>query len=228
MKTENLFSDETLLSDLGEQIPMESDSFDFLNMSLGSDFDDSNIIDSLPATNVTMMQTQSHPQVVQQVQQEAVQPVQAQPQRIAVAPAAPTVFSSQYAIPQTMNFNVQSPVVTLAPVTTQQRQLLLPAKLIKSESVVYSRGSSQSVTSTPVSHQIHTLVNTSNGTLLATGKSKQNNVVYICIFRGIYSGICNYYAGFLIKFSTFLNFYVRFFKGLRDYRVLKRKKAHLL
>lgn len=95
-------------------------------------------------------------------------PVQTRTQTISVT-QTPTVFSSQYTIPQNMNFNVQSPVVTLAPVATQQRQLLFPAKLIKSESLVYSNGS-QAITSTSVPHQIHTLVNTANGTVLATGK----------------------------------------------------------
>lgn len=98
--------------------------------------------------------------------------IQPRPQRISVAPSPAqtrTIFGSHFtAIPQNVNFNVQSPVVTLAPVATQQRQLLLPAKLIKSESVVYPRGA-QAITSTPVSHQIHTLVNTANGAVLTTG-----------------------------------------------------------
>ncbi|XP_015596800.1 sterol regulatory element-binding protein 1 [Cephus cinctus] len=168
LKTENLFSDETLIAELEESMTGQLDDsspFDFmdtnefLNASDNSDFKDSSILDPL----------KSNVQSVQQVpcvNQEAVTP-QVKSQRISVAPT-PTVFSSQYTIPQGMNFNVQQPVVTLAPVATQQRQLLLPAKLIKSESVVYSRGS-QAVTSSPVPHQIHTLVNTANGTVLATG-----------------------------------------------------------
>jgi len=64
------------------------------------------------------------------------------------------VLNSQYAIQQNVNFNVQSSHgVTLAPVA-QERQLLLPAELMKSKSLIYTKGS-QIITSTPVPHQIH-------------------------------------------------------------------------
>lgn len=171
MKTENLFSDDALLSDLDEPIAMDGDSFDFLNMSSNSDFDDSHLMEPVSNQNVpASMENTATQQTIVQSPQETPSQSQNAPQRIAVAPVGPTIFGTQYAIPRAMNFNVQSPVVTLAPVTAQQGQIILPAKLIKSESVVYSRGP-QAITSTPVPHQIHTLVNTSNGTLLATGRN---------------------------------------------------------
>lgn len=144
-------------------------TFDFLNLNNDEfkDFKDPAILES-PNTNVWVTQQTDNSQPVAYVQQDHVTMPQNRPQRI-VTSTNPTVFSSQYAIPQNMNFNVQSPnVVTLAPVA-QQRQLLLPAKLIKSESLVYSKGG-QTITSTPVPHQIHTLVNTTSGTVLTTGK----------------------------------------------------------
>lgn len=195
MKTENLFSDETLLSDLGEPIPMESDSFDFLNMTTANDFDERHMMEPLRNTNVVVMPTSAQQQAPRQPPPaETAPPVQTPPRRISVAQPAQTVFSSQYTIPQTMNFNVQSPVVTLAPLATPQRQLLLPAKLIKSESVVYSRGA-QAITSTPVPHQIHTLVNTTNGTVLATGKTfycwgDTEHYLYFVFILLIFSSIC--------------------------------------
>ncbi|KAG5316775.1 SRBP2 protein, partial [Acromyrmex insinuator] len=149
-----LFSDEALLSELDEPMPVDGDTFNFLNINNDEfkDFKDPAILEP-SNSNVMVTQQTDVPQN--------------RPQRI-VASTKPTVFSSQYTIPQNVNFNVQSPnVVTLAPVT-QQRQLLLPAKLIKSESLVYSKGG-QTITSTPVPHQIHTLVNTTNGTVLTTG-----------------------------------------------------------
>ncbi|OAD46986.1 Sterol regulatory element-binding protein 2 [Eufriesea mexicana] len=183
LKNENLFSDDALLSQLEEPLGMDTEGLDFLNFNNNKelkdfkefhDFEDSNIIKSVTSGNVILTptiteNTQQIPCVSQQPQQQKQQQPQLQDitsiqnrtQRISVTPA-PTVFSSQYAIPQNVNFSVQSPVVTIAPVT-QQRQLLLPAKLIKSE--VYSRGS-QAVNSTSVPHQIHTLVNTANGTVL--------------------------------------------------------------
>ncbi|XP_017889357.1 sterol regulatory element-binding protein 1 [Ceratina calcarata] len=187
LKNENLFSDDALLSQLED---MDTEELDFLNFSNNKElkdfkefqeFEDPNVIKSVQNGNVILAPTiteniqqipcvsqqQSQPQKQQQQQQQPqlqdITSVQNRAQRISVTPA-PTVFSSQYAIPQNVNFSVQSPVVTIAPVT-QQRQLLLPAKLIKSESVVYSRGS-QAVNSTSVPHQIHTLVNTTNGTVL--------------------------------------------------------------
>ncbi|XP_043269402.1 sterol regulatory element-binding protein 1 [Venturia canescens] len=172
MKTENLFSDDTLLSDLDEPIPMDGDSFDFLTMSPNSDFDTSHLMEPVQNPNDIMMQPTTTQQTInhtpQEIKSSPQNPTPNAPQRIAVAPVSPTVFGSQYTVPRTMNFNIQSPVVTLAPLTAQQGQIILPAKLIKSESIVYSRGS-QAINSTPVPHQIHTLVNTSNGTVLTTG-----------------------------------------------------------
>ena len=188
LKNENLFSDDALLSQLDDPLAMDAEDLDFLNFS-GSeelkdfkefqDFKDPNIIKSVPNGNVMITpvvteNTQQIPCMSSQQQKQQQQPqlqdiasMKNRAQRISVT-QTPTVFSSQYAIPQNVNFSVQSsPVVTIAPVT-QQRQLLLPAKLIKSESVVYSRGS-QAVTSASVPHQIHTLVNTANGTVLTTG-----------------------------------------------------------
>ncbi|XP_072760839.1 sterol regulatory element-binding protein 2-like [Anoplolepis gracilipes] len=167
-----LFSDEALLSELEDPIT-EANTFDFLNINNDEfkdfkEFKDPAILES-PSRNVIVTQqavTDSN-QPVAYMQQDITSVPQNRPQRISVA-STPTVFSSQYTIPQNVNFNVQSPnVVTLAPVA-QQRQLLLPAKLIKSESLVYSKGA-QTITSTPVPHQIHTLVNTANGALLTTG-----------------------------------------------------------
>lgn len=189
LKNENLFSDDALLSQLEEPLGMDTEGLDFLNFNNNKElkdfkefhnFENPNIIKPVSNGNVILTPTvtentqqiscvsqQPQQQKQQQSQLQDVIPVQNRAQRISVTPA-PTVFSSQYAIPQNMNFSVQSPVVTIAPMT-QQRQLLLPAKLIKSESVVYSRGS-QAVSSTSVPHQIHTLVNTANGTVLTAGK----------------------------------------------------------
>ncbi|XP_003703827.1 sterol regulatory element-binding protein 1 [Megachile rotundata] len=188
LQNENLFSDDALLSQLEDPLAMDAEGLDFLNFNSSEelkdfkefqDFKDPNIIKSVPNGNVLVTSTipentQQIPCVSSQQQKQQQQPplqdiasMKNRTQRISVT-STPTVFSSQYAIPQNVNFNVQSsPVVTIAPVT-QQRQLLLPAKLIKSESVVYSRGS-QAVTSASVPHQIHTLVNTANGTVLTTG-----------------------------------------------------------
>ncbi|XP_057340757.1 sterol regulatory element-binding protein 1 [Microplitis mediator] len=197
MKNEHLFGDETFLSDLSEPIAMENDQFNFLDMNIDNDLKDPNLLSKLVEPNVVVMapnstqlpqqqqqpsppqpHVQPQPQQQQQQQQQQKQQKRAivpdgqvpnQPKKLATHPAsAPTVFASQYTLPQNVNFTLKSPVVTLAPVNTSQRQLLLPAKLIKSEAVVYPRGS-QAVTSTPVPHQIHTFVNTANGTVLATG-----------------------------------------------------------
>jgi len=163
-----LFSDEALLSELEEPMPVDGDTFDFLNLNNDEfkDFKDPAILEPLNTNVIVTQQTDSN-QPVAYVQQDITSVSQNRPQRI-VASTKPTMFSSQYTIPQNVNFNVQSPnVVTLAPIT-QQRQLLLPAKLIKSESLVYSKGG-QTITSNPVPHQIHTLVNTTSGTVLTTG-----------------------------------------------------------
>ncbi|KMQ87614.1 sterol regulatory element-binding protein [Lasius niger] len=169
-----LFSDEALLSELEEPMQVDGDTFDFLTINNDEfkdfkDYKDPTILES-PNTNVIVTQqtVTDGNQPVAYMQQDIASIPQNRPQRISVASTTPTVFSSQYALPQNVNFNVQSPnVVTLAPVT-QQRQLLLPAKLIKSESLVYAKGG-QTITSTPVPHQIHTLVNTANGAVLTTG-----------------------------------------------------------
>lgn len=187
MRNENLFGDETFLSDLGGPIALENDQFDFLNMSTDNDFKDSTIVDEFEDSNVIMMSTETPKQEPQPLQLKQRSPQQIsvpptitaepiklttnQPPRISAPQSAAAVFTSQYTIPQNVNFTVQSPVVTLAPVPVAANQRLvaslMPAKLIKSESV-YPRVS-QTVTSTSVQHQIHTLVNTANGTVLATG-----------------------------------------------------------
>ncbi|XP_077255847.1 sterol regulatory element-binding protein 1-like [Temnothorax americanus] len=167
-----LFSDEALLSELDTPMPMDTDTFDLLNLNNDEfkdfkDFKDPAIVEP-PNANVMVTQQTDGGQPVTYVRQDIPSVPQNRPQRI-VASTKPTVFSSQYAIPQNVNFNVQSPnVVTLAPVA-QQRQLLLPAKLIKSESLVYSKGGQTIASTTPVPHQIHTLVNTTSGTVLTTG-----------------------------------------------------------
>ncbi|XP_044593566.1 sterol regulatory element-binding protein 1 [Cotesia glomerata] len=192
MKNEHLFGDETFLSDLSDPIAMENDQFNFLDMNIDNDFKDTNLMGKLAEPNVMVMAPnaaqvphqvsppQQSPQPQPQPQQKPQQhkrhasvpdgQLPNQPKKLATHPASPvpTVFASQYTLPQNVNFTLKSPVVTLAPVNTNQRQLLLPAKLIKSESVVYPRGS-QAITSTPVPHQIHTFVNAANGTVLATG-----------------------------------------------------------
>lgn len=174
-----LFSDEALLSELEEPMPVDGDTFDFLSINNDEfkefkEFKDRAILES-PNTNVivTQQSVTDNNQPVAYMQQDVTSIPQTRSQRISVASTTPTVFSSQYTIPQNVNFNVQSPnVVTLAPVT-QQRQLLLPAKLIKSESLVYAKSGQQTITSTPVQHQIHTLVNTANGAVLTTGKYRE-------------------------------------------------------
>ncbi|XP_020286375.1 sterol regulatory element-binding protein 2 isoform X2 [Pseudomyrmex gracilis] len=154
---------------------MDGENFNFLNINNSEEFKDFKDPAILKHTNVQnanvlvaqQTATDNSQPVAYVQQQDIASPQPNRQQRISVASTTPTVFSSQYAIPQNVNFNVQSPnVVTLAPVT--QQQLLLPAKLIKSESLVYSKGA-QTITSTPVQHQIHTLVNTANGTVLTTG-----------------------------------------------------------
>lgn len=156
LKNESLFSDESLLSEFEEPMPIDTDAFDFLDLNTNDEFKDSNI--PVPASNENLVLPQSPVDIL---------PVQNVPSKVPVA-STPTVFSSQYALPQNINFNVQPSVVTLAPMA-QQGQLLLPAKLIKSESVVYSKRS-PAIPTAPVSHRIHTLVNTANGTVLATGE----------------------------------------------------------
>ncbi|XP_044018988.1 sterol regulatory element-binding protein 1 isoform X2 [Aphidius gifuensis] len=181
-------NDDSYFSVLSEPI---NDDLPLLNISNGMEIDN---FDTIPTSELhKQSQSPQHQQQQQQLQQQEHQPqhqykqkqkqkkvidIQSeseqlncqQNQRVSVAQPIPTnVFNSQYTtIPQNVNFNVQSPVVTLAPVTAHQRQLLLPAQLIKSESLVYP-GATQATTTTSVSHQIHTFVNTANGTVLATG-----------------------------------------------------------
>lgn len=200
---------------------MDTEGLDFLNFNNNKElkdfkefhnFESPNIIKPVSNGNVILTPTvtentqqiscvsqQSQQQKQQQPQLQDIIPVQNRAQRISVTPA-PTVFSSQYAIPQNMNFSVQSPVVTIAPMT-QQRQLLLPAKLIKSESVVYSRGS-QAVSSASVPHQIHTLVNTANGTVLTAGKNYNNLLIYFQIFYFYSYSYFNFYLGIPVVLDT--------------------------
>ncbi|XP_015174364.1 PREDICTED: sterol regulatory element-binding protein 1 [Polistes dominula] len=168
LKNETLFGDETILPDLDEHMQIDEDIFDFLsNSDEFKDFKDLNILEQTPnTTNVlTPPETIVNEQPIPPVQQD-VSPVQTKSRKVPVAPP-PTVFSSQYTISQNMNINVQSPVVALAPVT-QQRQLFLPAKLLKSDKVVYSNRA-QTITSNSVPHQIHTIVNTPSGPVFTTG-----------------------------------------------------------
>lgn len=146
---------------------MDGDTFDFLTLNNTDEFKDFKDPGILEPSNVMITQpVTDNSQPITCVQQD-VASAQNRLQRVSVA-STPTVFNSQYTIPPSVSFNVQPPVVTLAPVVPQQRQLILPAKIIKSESLVYSRGT-QAVTSTSLPHQIRTLVNTANGTVLATG-----------------------------------------------------------
>lgn len=168
LKSETPFSDETILPTLEEHMQTDEDIFDFLKLSSSDefkDFKDLNILEQTPNTKnvLTPPETIVNEQQILSVQQD-VSSVQTKARKI---PVVPPVFSSQYTIPQNMNINVQSPVVTLAPFT-QQRQLFLPAKILKSDKVVYSNRA-QTITSNSVPHQIHTIVNTPNGTVLTTG-----------------------------------------------------------
>lgn len=158
--------------------------------------------------------------------QQQPQPQQQQQHEKTITAAAPTtVFSaggSHYTISPNLNF-VSSPVVTLAAAAVspaqqqqqhqQQRKILLPAKIIKSEPLVYSTTtgiatsitnshnnnshnlSIQNINTTNAAasvqhhhhhHQIHTLLNTGSGTVLATGNCTQN-FKYLSVF--IFSSI---------------------------------------
>lgn len=132
-------------------------------------------------TNVTLLPApaqQQQPVHCPTPMDTTVPQMQQNTERIAPAAVQPqtAIFGQHYTIAPNVNFSVPSPIVTLAPITTQQRQLLLPAKLIKSEPIVYS-GRPQTINATPVQHQIHTLVNTGNGTVLATGSF----YIHICL-----------------------------------------------
>lgn len=180
----NLFTNEQLLSEFDDSLPMEGD-YDFFQPSPSNvDIKDSTFqILQEPKPNVSLLQPAST-SIPQQIAYNSVETVHLQTAQEKFNPALmmPQVttatvqqtqlpFGSHYTISPNMNFNVNvpSPVVTLAPVTTQQRQLLLPAKIIKSEPLYSGRSPIQTINNTPVQHQIHTLVNTGNGTVLATG-----------------------------------------------------------
>jgi hypothetical protein len=171
LNNESLFSNENLLSGFDDSsLPLQEDlELNFLNSSpVEMKLDP--LLHEVQSVkpNVTLLSLPAQ-QLHCQNQMDTL-PLQQRTERIAPAPvqSQATVFSPQYTISPNVNFNVPSPVVTLAPVATQQRQLLLPAKLIKSEPLIYS-GRSQTINTAPVQHQIHTLVNTGNGTVLATG-----------------------------------------------------------
>ncbi|XP_014210425.1 sterol regulatory element-binding protein 2 [Copidosoma floridanum] len=186
LNNDNLFSDEHLLELDDSSLPMEEGDLEFnlFNTSSSEEMKVNPIFQepintkpniavlTIPAQQIQCQQpSQVETSVNLQQQQPLSQVTQVAPEKIVQAPTvqAQAVFGSHYTISPNINFNVQSsPVVTLAPVSAQQRQLLLPAKLIKSEPIVYS-GTSQAINTAPVQHQIHTLVNTCNGTVLATG-----------------------------------------------------------
>ncbi|KAJ8682097.1 hypothetical protein QAD02_017889 [Eretmocerus hayati] len=171
LNNDNLFSDTNLLSEFDESLPMEEGDLDFNFLhSNPADVKVDPMYHEVPniKPDIGLLSTPTQPippqnQVIPNppvpLQQETKKPTPTliQPQ--------PTVFSPHYTISPNGNFKVSSPVVTLAPIGTQQRQLLLPANLIKSEPLVYS-GRSPTITNTPVSHQVHTLV---NGAVLTTG-----------------------------------------------------------
>ncbi|XP_033217966.1 sterol regulatory element-binding protein 1 isoform X3 [Belonocnema kinseyi] len=135
------------------------EDFDFLNVESTRNFDESKPCSSSAAPNVIKPSLKDKPQLPESF------PVQLKHQRV---PVAQTLFSPNYSVHHGINLSVSTPLVTLAPVPAQQGHVIFPSNLIKSESVLYS-GGSQPVVSTPVSHQLHTLVNTTNGTILTTG-----------------------------------------------------------
>ena len=154
-----MFSDEALLTEIEEPVHM-IDDFDFLNVESPTNLDESKTCASTAVSNVIEPPPEEKPPLAESF------PVQMKPQR---APVAQTLFSSHYAVPHGINLSVSTPMVTLTSVPAQQSHLLFPSNLIKSESVLYS-GGVQPPASAPVSHQLHTLVKTTNGTVLTTGK----------------------------------------------------------
>lgn len=137
-------------------------------------------MDTISSQDVPIVNTPIVP--AQPVQRQPKEP-QRQPTKISIAPTT-TFINSHFpqAIPSTVNFSVQSPMVTIAPMTSQPHQLILPAKLIKSESVVYS--ATPRTTTAPMPHQIHTLVNAPSGTVFTTGKQSvffisKRNLIYL-------------------------------------------------
>ena len=134
LKNENLFSDDTLLSQLEEPLGMDAEGLDFSSFNNSKelkdckefhDFQDPTVVKFVPNGNVILASTvtentQQTPCVSRQSQQEKQQQepqlqdvtsVQNRTQRISVTPA-PTVFSSQYAIAQNVNFRYQSVVLS--------------------------------------------------------------------------------------------------------------------
>ena len=200
MDNDNIFGDEQLMSELDDpSLSLEGGDLDNFNF-LHSTQEDMKIE---PAYGDTPNIKQNN-----QLIQSPLQPAPCQTQmdnnlglqqhQIPATPLPPqtNVFGQHYSITPNVNFNIPPPVVTLAPVTTQARQLLLPAKIIKSEPLVYS-GKTQSLTTAPVQHQIHTLVNTGNGTVLATGKFSIIYIVFLSFFQFI-----QVFIYFIINFVT--------------------------
>lgn len=159
LKNENLFSDEALLTEIEEPEPMISDDLDFFNVEDAALFDDSKVCESTLIPNVVKSTPEEKMQFLDPI------PIQMKQQRV---PTTQTLYSTQYGVPHSINLNVSTPMVTLTTVPAQQGHLILPSNLIKSESVIYS-GGPRTVTPASVSHQLHTLVNTTNGTVLTTG-----------------------------------------------------------
>ncbi|XP_051170563.1 sterol regulatory element-binding protein 1 [Leptopilina boulardi] len=156
LKNENLFSDEVLLTEMDKPEPMISDDLNFLNIENSTIFNDKKEIKSSNSSN--LMADNKKLQFAETI------PLQIKQQNVH---AAQTLYSPHYTVPHSINLNVSTPVVTLTSVPTQHSHLILPSNLIKSESVIYS-GGTQTVASASMP-QLHTLVNTSNGTVLTTG-----------------------------------------------------------
>lgn len=156
LKNENLFSDEVLLTEMDKSEPMVDGDLNFLNIENSTIFDDKK---ESKSSNVSNAISEGRVQVAETF------PLQLKQQNVHTAP---TLYSPHYTVPHSINLNVSTPVVTLTSVPTQHSHLILPSNLIKSESVIYS-GTTQTVTSASVPHQLHTLVNTTNGTVLTTG-----------------------------------------------------------
>ncbi|XP_043462078.1 sterol regulatory element-binding protein 1 [Leptopilina heterotoma] len=156
LKNENLFSDEVLLTEMDKPEPMVTDDLNFLNIENTTIFNDKKNVKPSNSTNLVSAEKLQFTETI---------PIQLKQQNVHTAQ---TLYSPHYTVPHSINLNVSTPVVTLTSVPTQRSHLILPSNLIKSESVIYS-GGSQTVASASVPHQLHTLVNTTNGTLLTTG-----------------------------------------------------------
>lgn len=176
LKNESLFSDEALLTEIEEPVHMIED-FDFLNVESTRNLDESKPCASSAMPNVIKPSPEDNPQLPESF------PVQLKQQR---APVTQTLFTPNYSVHHGINLSVSTPMVTLAPVPAQQSHLIFPSNLIKSESVLYS-GGPQPVASTPVSHQLHTLVNTTNGTILTTGKGILKIFFFYFILTSLFS-----------------------------------------